>query len=413
MEPNETDRLATPGDGPLAGVRVLDLTAVLMGPHATQLLGDFGAEVIKVESPAGDTTRGIGPWRHPGMGAGFLHVNRNKRAIAIDLKAERGRDVLLRLARDADVVVYNVRPAAMKRLRLTYDVFAEVNPRIVYCGVYGYGQDGPYAAFPAYDDLIQGAIGLPELVGRVGDGTPRYVPIVFVDRAVGAAAVNAILAALYRRERTGRGQAVDVPMFETMVPYVLGEHMAGRTFEPPLGAVGYPRLMSRERRPFRTRDGYVCAVIYTDRHWRDFHALTGRAAAFAADPRVQSIGERTKHMAELGAELAAIFETDTTDRWIERLNAVDIPCMRLNTPESLMDDPHLRAVGYFQRFEHPSEGGTWQMRPAARFSEPVGDPPLPAPRHGQHTREVLAAAGYAEAEIDALIEAGAVRAETR
>jgi crotonobetainyl-CoA:carnitine CoA-transferase CaiB-like acyl-CoA transferase len=413
MTSNETDVRTDPGDGPLAGVRVLDLTSVLMGPYATQILGDFGADVIKVESPSGDTSRGIGPWRHPGMGGGFLHVNRNKRAIAIDLKNDAGRDVLLRLARDADVVVYNVRPAAMKRLRLTYEAFAEVNPRIVYCGVYGYGQDGPYASFPAYDDLIQGAIGLPDLVGRVGDGTPRYVPIVFVDRAVGSAAVNAILAALYRRERTGRGQAIDVPMFETMVPFVLGEHMAGSTFDPPLGPVGYARLLSRERRPFRTKDGHVCAVIYTDRHWRDFYALTGHEAAFAADPRVHSIGERTKHMADLGAELAAIFATDTTDAWLERLNAADIPCMRLNTPESLMADPHLRAIGYFEPFEHPSEGRTWQMRPAARFSEPGRAVPMPAPRHGQHTREVLAQAGYADAEIDALLAAGAVRAEAR
>jgi crotonobetainyl-CoA:carnitine CoA-transferase CaiB-like acyl-CoA transferase len=399
------------GGGPLAGLRVLDLTSVLMGPFATQLLGDMGADVVKVESPAGDTSRGVGPWRHPGMGGSFLHVNRNKRGICIDLKHDVGRALLLELARDADVLVYNVRPAAMRRLRLTWEDLAAVNPRIVYAGVFGYGQDGPYGEFPAYDDLIQGAIGLPALVGRVSDGTPRYVPVVFVDRAVGLAAVNAITAALYRRERTGRGQSVEVPMFETMVPFVLGEHMAGHTFVPPLGPIGYPRLLAPERRPFETLDGHVCAVIYTDRHWRSFYEITGRGAEFERDARVHSIGERTLHMAALCEELAGFFRTDTTERWLERLNAADIPCMRLNTPESLMTDPHLQAIGYLSPYDHPSEGPTLQMRPATTFSEPGRAAMLPAPRKGQHTREILAQAGYSADAIDALVAQRVVFAE--
>ena len=399
------------GGGPLAGVRVLDLTAVLMGPFATQLLGDMGADVIKVEPPRGDTSRGIGPMRSPGMGGSFLHVNRNKRAVCIDLKNEAGRDVLLALACKADVLVYNVRPAAMKRLRLTYEDLAAVNPRIIYAGVFGYGQDGPYAEFPAYDDLIQGAIGLPTLIGRVGDGVPRYVPLVFVDRAVGLAAVNSITAALFHRERTGRGQSIEVPMFETMVPFVLGEHMAGHTFDPPLGPVGYPRLLAPERRPYQTSDGYVCAVIYTDRHWQSFYELTGRSDEFARDPRVKTIGERTKHIAELCEESARHFRTDTTRNWLDRLNAADIPCMRLNTPESLLQDPHLEAVGYFERFEHPSEGTIWQMRPAVTSTEPARRQRLPAPRLGQHTREVLAEVGIDDEAAQRLARIGAVAGE--
>lgn len=399
------------GGGPLAGVRVLDLTAVLMGPFATQLLGDMGADVVKVEPPAGDTSRGIGPMQNPGMGPGFLHVNRNKRAICIDLKHDAGRDLLLELARTADVLVYNVRPAAMKRLRLTYEDLSAVNPRLIVAGVFGYGQSGPYADYPAYDDLIQGAIGLPALIGRVGDGVPRYVPLAFVDRTVGMAAVNAITGALYQRERTGRGQSIDVPMFETMVPFVMGEHLLGHTFVPSKGPIGYARLLAPERRPYRTRDGHVCAVIYTDRHWRSFYALTGRADRFDTDPRMRSIGERTTHIAQLCEESAGFFLTDTTANWMARLNEADIPCMRLNTPESLMTDPHLEAIGFFEAFAHPSEGTTWQMRPAAASSEPGRATMLPAPRFGQHTREVLREIGLADAAIDALVAAGTVRVE--
>ncbi len=401
-----------PDDGPLTGVRVLDLTSVLMGPYATQILGDMGADVIKVESPQGDTTRGIGPMRHPGMGAIFLHANRNKRSICLDLKADAGRDVLLELAKTADVLMYNVRPAAMKRLRLSYDDVRAVNPRIIHVGMFGYGQTGPYADHAAYDDLIQGAMGLPTLIGATGDGTPRYVPIVFVDRAVGIAAVNPVTAALYRRERTGRGQAIEVPMFETMVPLLLGEHMFGHTFVPPLGPMGYPRTLARERRPYQTSDGHVCAVIYTDKHWRSFYRLSGRDDAFAADARLRTISERTKHMSDLCEEVAAIFRTDTTDHWMARLGEADIPCMRLHSPESLMNDPHLAAVGFFERVEHPSEGEMIQMRqPVTTSGGTRVTARRFAPRLGEHTREVLREAGFDETRIDRLVEGRVIHGE--
>ena len=214
--------------GPLEGVRVIDLTSVLMGPFATQMLGDLGADVIKVEPLEGDVVRGIGPMRHAGMGGGFLHVNRNKRSIALDLKKPQALEVVLRLAETADVMGYNVRPQAMARLGLTYEALAARNPRLIYVGLVGFGQGGPYAGMPAYDDLIQGIIGLPTLIAQVGDGVPRYVPLAFVDRTVGVTAANAITAALYRREKSGIGQSIEIPMFETMVQFVLGEHMALR-----------------------------------------------------------------------------------------------------------------------------------------------------------------------------------------
>jgi crotonobetainyl-CoA:carnitine CoA-transferase CaiB-like acyl-CoA transferase len=395
--------------GPLAGVRVLDLTSVLMGPFATQLLGDMGADVVKVESPSGDTSRGIGPMRNPGMGAGFLHVNRNKRSVCIDLKNPAGREVLLDLAKGADILVYNVRPAAMRRLKLGYEDLVAVNPKIIYAGVVGYGQTGPYAALPAYDDLIQGVAGVPSLLATVSDGVPRYVPMAFVDRTVGLAAVNAITAALYQRERTGRGQSIEVPMFETMVPFVMGEHMAGQTFVPPLGPAGYPRLLAPERRPYQTSDGHVCALVYTDRQWRSFYEITGRGPAYDSDPRVVDIGVRTRHIGELCADNARHFITDTTANWLRRLNEVDIPCMPLNTLESLPTDPQLLASGFFETVDHPSEGRIVQMRLPATTSEPARSTMLPAPRLGEHTREILSEIGLDAARIDALAAAGAVR----
>ena len=276
--------------GPLHGIRIIDMTSVLMGPFASQALGDMGADVVKIEAPAGDLVRQIGPARHEGMGPIFLNANRNKRSVVLDLKRPEGVQALKRLLVDADVLMTNVRPQAMARLGLDYEVVSAINPRLVYAGLFGFGQDGPYAARPAYDDLIQGAVGIPSLVARVGDGTPRYVPVTMVDRTVGTTAVGAIAAALYRREKRGVGQSIEVPMFETMVPFVLGEHLAGESYDPPLGPAGYSRLLARERTPFPTRDGYVCALIYTDQHWRAFFRELGEPERFDADPRLADIG---------------------------------------------------------------------------------------------------------------------------
>ena len=392
--------------GALDGVQVIDLTAVLMGPFATQLLGDMGADVVKVEPPAGDTSRKVGAARHPGMAGGFLHVNRNKRAVVLDLKQALGREALLRLVERADVLVYNVRPQAMARLHLSYADVAAVNPRIIYVGMFGYGQGGPYAAKPAYDDLIQGAVGIPSLVAAVGDGVPRYVPVTMIDRTVGTAAVGHIAAALYRREKTGLGQAIEVPMFETMVPFVLGEHFAGHSFEPPLGPMGYSRLLARERTPFATSDGYVCALIYTDSHWRAFFTGLGQPARFAADPRLTDIGTRTAHIGELYAMIADIMRTRTSEAWLSLFEDADIPAMGLHTLASLRDDPHLAAVGYFETVEHPSEGAVIQMGHASTWSQSPPSTRRLAPRLGEHSVEVLTELGYSDAQIADLLARG-------
>ncbi|MEI7783133.1 MAG: CoA transferase [Betaproteobacteria bacterium] len=391
--------------GPLDGVRVIDLTSVLMGPFATQLLGDLGADVIKVEPREGDVVRGIGPMRHAGMGCGFLHVNRNKRSLALDLKKPQALDIILRLAETADVMVYNVRPQAMARLGLTYEALARRNPRLIYVGLVGFGQGGPYAGMPAYDDLIQGIIGLPSLIAQVGDGIPRYVPLAFVDRTVGVSAVNAITAALYRREKSGKGQSIEIPMFETMVQFVLGEHMAGSTFMPPEGPMGYSRQLAPERKPFPTANGHVCVVIYNDKQWRNFFALMGRLSEFESDPRFADIGSRTRHIGALNAIVAEVMRTRTTEEWLALLPQNDIPTMRLHTLETLMQDPHLLATGFFKEVTHPSEGPVVSMAIPGRWSESPPEMRYGAPGLGQHTAEVLCEAGFSADAIAHLAQA--------
>ncbi|HYD67341.1 CoA transferase [Azospirillum sp.] len=395
--------------GPLNGVRILDLTTVLMGPYATQILGELGADVIKVEPPQGDTVRGIGPMRHPGMGAIFLHANRGKRSIVLDLKQPEGRQALLDLARTADVLIYNVRPQAMARLGLSYAEVAEANPRIVYVGLFGYGQDGPYAAKPAYDDLIQGAVAIPTLFAASTGGEPRYVPATMVDRTVGLHAVYAVTAALFHRERTGEGQAVDVPMFETMTHFVQGDHMGGATFEPAEGPTGYPRLLAPQRRPYRTSDGHICALIYNDKQWRSFFDLIGRPDILDSDPRFADMDSRTRHIDELYGFVAEHLATRTTAEWMEALTRADIPVMRLHTLDSLLEDPHLTATGFFQVVEHPREGPIRSMAVPTRWSATPPAVERQAPALGEHSAEVLREAGYDDATIAALAERGVIR----
>lgn len=395
--------------GPLAGLRVIDMTSVLMGPYATLSLGDMGADIIKVESPDGDLVRQIGPARHAGMGAIFLNTNRNKRSIVLDLKQPEGRDVLLRLAAKADVLVTNVRPQAMERLGLGYEAVAAVNPRIVYAGLFGYGQDGPYAARPAYDDLIQGAALLPSLIAQATGGEPRYVPVALADRIVGLVGVGAVLAAIVHRERTGKGQRVDIPMFETMVGFVLGDHMGGLTFEPPLGAGGYARQLSPDRRPYRTSDGYVCALVYTDKQWRSFLRAIGREERFDTDPRLRDFPSRMAHIDALYAELGDIFAERSTAEWLALLQAADIPAMPLHDLDSVFEDPHLVATGFFRSHVHPSEGPIRSASPPASFSASERGPERQAPTLGEHTIEILAEAGFGQVEIDALLARKAAR----
>jgi len=395
--------------GPLTGVRIIDLTTVVMGPFATQILADLGADVVKVEPPEGDVLRQIAPMRHPGMGHIFLHHNRSKRSIVLDLKQPVGRKALLRLARTGDVLIYNVRPQAMRRLRLGYDDVTAVNPRIIYVGAYGYGEGGRYAGQPAYDDLIQGMAALPSVFADAGADRPRYVPTAIADRVTGLATVNAVTAALYCRERTGKGQAVEVPMFETLTQMVLGDHMCGRTFDPPVEPLRYERMLASQRAPYATQDGYVCVLVYNDKHWRSFFKLIGREEMFESDPRFSSQEARSRNIGEVYAFVAEHMAARTSAEWLRLLKEADIPVAPLNSVDDVIDDPHLDESGFFVMAEHPTEGRLRMMAMPGAWSQTPPGALRPAPRLGEHSVEILREAGYGGAEIETMIASGVTR----
>lgn len=389
--------------GPLHGIRVLDLTTVVMGPYACQLMGDYGADVVKIESPDGDVMRLSGPMKNPGMGHLFMSTNRSKRSVVIDLKTPDGRDLLLRLARQADILLYNIRPQAMARLGLGYEDLRAVNPRLVYVGAFGFSQRGPYGARPAYDDLIQGMSGIPWLSLKAGSAEPHYAPVILADRIVGLQVAFAAMAALRHRDLSGKGQRVDVPMFESLLTIVLGEHLAGSLFEPAIGESGYQRSLAHNRRPHRTRDGYICTLVYTDKHWRSFFAAIGQANMFETDTRFSSQNERLKHINEVYGYLAGVLATRTTSEWLDVLTAVDIPAARMNSLDDVVDDVHLHAIGYFRTFEHPTEGPIKDVAIPTEWSVTQPEPSRHAPALGEHTVEVCREAGLDAQIIDDLL----------
>ena len=393
--------------GPLAGLRVLDLSSVLMGPYATQILGDYGAEVIKVEAPAGDLIREIKPTRSEGMGAMYLNTNRSKESIILNLKTEAGREALLRMVRDSDVLLTNVRPRKMDRLGLTWDALTEANPQLIYAALVGFDQQGPYAGRPAYDDLIQGGVCIPHLFERAGQ-QPAYVPAAICDRIVGMSAVNAILAAVIERGRSGQGQKVEIPMFETMLSMILADHLGGLTFVPPLDEGGYKRHLSPDRKPYATKDGYVCALIYNDGHWERFFREIGQPEMPKADPRYATFAARMEHIDEVYAELGALMKTRTTAEWLDLFDRADVPALPMHSFASVLEDPHLVETGFFQEIDHPTEGHIRQMAVPAAFSRTPAEPERLAPVMGADGARVLGRMGFSEEEIAALADSGAL-----
>jgi len=391
--------------GPLNGVRIIDVTTVVLGPWATQTLGDLGADIIKVEPPEGDTTRRLGPARHPGMGAFFLACNRNKRSVVLDLKQQAGRAALLKLASSADAMLHNFRPAPAARLGLDYASFRAVNPRLVYCATYGFRARGPYGEKPAYDDVIQAASGLSMLQASVV-GEPRYVPTIVADKTSSLTVLSSVLAALFHRERTGEGQAVEVPMMESVVAYVMVEHLYGETFIPPIDTVGYKRILARWRRPFQTKDGYLAVVPYTDQHWRTFFEIAGRPD-LRSDPRFKSLESRLANIEALYEELGKIVATRNSADWLEALERANVPATIVNTLESLFTDPQLEATGFWKTVEHPTEGTLRMPDIPATYSQTPGDIRRLQPRLGEHSIEVLSEAGFSRPEIDAMLASGA------
>jgi crotonobetainyl-CoA:carnitine CoA-transferase CaiB-like acyl-CoA transferase len=389
--------------GPLAGVRVLDLTAVVVGPVCTQTLADHGAEVIKIEPPEGDLLRTLGG-KSPsgGMAAKFLAFNRNKRSLALDMKSADGRAIMAQLVARSDVLVANIRPPALARLGLAYADCAALNPRLIYCSLVGFGQRGPYRAKPAYDTIIQGSTGVAACYERA-TGEPRYVPMVMADHIVGLIAVQQIAMALFHRERTGAGQSIEVPMFENMAAFVLSEHLYLRSFEPPLGGTGDPRVINPEAKPLPTKDGHICISANTNAQAFGFFEAIGRPE-LKDDPRFCSIAARFAHVQDYFELRATALASRTTAEWLAIFDRLDVPAMPYHTFESLLEDPHLAAVGLISEVAHPTEGRIRNVGVPNRWSDAVREDYLPPPKIGQHSVEILQEIGYSAERIGALVE---------
>ncbi len=376
-----------------------------MGPLAGQILGDYGADVIKVEALDGDLMRANGVSRNPGMSSIFQSINRNKRSVAVDLKNPEGRKLFLKLAAGVDVVVHNMRIAAIERLGLGYEAVRAVNPQVLYCAATGFGQDGPHHAKPCFDDITQAASGLASLVRRE-TGTAGYVPAMIADKTAGLSLVNALLAALFHRERSGQGQYVEVPMFETLVAFNLAEHMGGMAFEPQLGPAGYGRIIGG-RKPVPTTDGYAAILPYSPAQWDKLFRRIGREDIIAK----YDFSDRYKLNAtvrQLYAELHAIGPSRSTGEWMAICEELDLPSTPVYELEDLPEHPHLKAVGLFQEADQPGEGRVRYMRPPARFEGSPAGVRMLAPHLAQDTAEVLGEFGYSAADIAALEAGGAV-----
>ena len=357
--------------GPLEGVTVVDLTTVLSGPYATLLLADLGADVVKVESPEGDILRRVGTAPTTSMGPLFMAVDRNKRAICLDLKAAGAQPVLGRLLDHADLVIHNMRPDAARRIGVDPDAARSNRPRLIHVSVLGFGSEGPYAKLPAYDDVIQAASGFVS-VQSGDDGRLSYARSLIADKTAGLLAFGAASAALVQRERTGEGCAVEVPMFEAFASFMLLEHLYGLTFDPPTGPSGYPRMLAKDRRPFKTADGWLSVVFYNDRHWRAFFDIVGRPE-LANDPRFADHRSRTSNSGPLYALVAEAMASRSSGEWMEVLRSLDVPAMPVNTIEALLTDEHLVKVGFFSTIDHPTEGRYTHVRNPLRFSSGLVD----------------------------------------
>lgn len=391
---------------PLENTLVVEMGSVVLAPYAAQVLADMGAEVIKVEPLAGDNTRRLGITKNKGMGALFLNCNRGKKSLALDLKHPDGIAALRRVLGKADVLIHNMRDSAAQRLGIGYGQLAEANPALVYCSAYGYGATGRYAARPAYDDVIQAGCGMAALRGRI-DGKPSYAPTIVADKTTALFSVIGIMGALMRRAVTGKGEQMEIAMFETMVHYMSIEHLGGFSFEPPAGPGGYARLLNDFRRPHKTKDGFMAVLPYTAAQWKAFFDGAGRPEVLQ-DPRFCDDAGRTENIDAIYEVVSTILPARTNAEWAALCTQADIPHSPVNDIGDLVADPHLADTGFWHHVNHPTEGAMLTPSFPVRYGGPQGDatPAGPAPLLGQHTLEVLQSAGYTREQADALVASG-------
>lgn len=382
---------------PLKGIRVVDASSIIYGPYAGQILGDYGAEVIKVEPPEGDSTRHTGPAVERGMASLFLSSNRNKRSVVLDLKQKNAREAMHAILASADVFIHNIRPQKLHALSLEPDLVRKLNPKIIYASLTGFGSNGPYAGKPAYDDIIQGLSGSAELMHQL-TGKPTYMPTILADKVSAVIAANAILSALYARGQNGEGCEVEIPMFESMVAFTLIEHQYGRVFDPPKDQTGYPRVLTPSRKPFRTLDGYVCMLPYSTNQWKSFFAFCG-VPHYAEDPRFSTMSARTENIQALYDIAAKYISERSTQEWLQACETLEIPAGPINTIDDVLGDEHLNHSGFFTSHNDPIMG-TIKMPGVSATFDGVRPTIKLAPRLGEHTRQVLSDVGIASSLID-------------
>jgi crotonobetainyl-CoA:carnitine CoA-transferase CaiB-like acyl-CoA transferase len=401
---SDPKQLANEATGPLKGIRILDLTSVVFGAYATQMLGDQGAEVIKLEDPGsgrgdgGDIMRWAGhvPQECPrDLGPIFLTINRNKRSVLMDMKDESQRPFLEALIKSCEVFATSIRYEGLKRLGLAYEDVKAIRPDVVYVHAAGYGSEGPYAGEPAYDDLIQSASGLADLMPRVdGNPAPRILPTLVADKVSGLFMCQAITAGLLHRERTGEGQFIEVPMLECVTSFNLVEHLYDHAFEPPVGQWAYQRVANPNRKPYKTKDGYIGLLPYTDKQWDQFFAAAGMADTFGKDPRFSDYATRARNISELYALVGEVCESKTTQEWLDLLKPLSIPVVKTARLDDLPQDEHLKAVGFFQQYRHPHAGLYNAIKPPVKFTGSPSNIRHHPPRLGENTDEVKAEMGF-------------------
>lgn len=395
-------------EAPLKGIKVIDASSILMVPYCTRLLADMGAEIIKVETISGDNTRYIGPSVNKGMAAVFLNINRNKKSISVDLKSADGRLIIYKLIKKSDVFVSNIRKASLERLKLTHTDFIKINPKIITANAVGFSSKGPYAGLPAFDDTIQAISGMAAYQETYSD-QPSYTSGATADKVTGLMLGMSILSALFNREKNGEGTELEVPMMETMVDFTLVEHLYGYNFLPPKAPPVYPRQSSPNRKPYKTLDGYIAVLPYSDDQWLRFFSII-KKENILKDPKFSSLESRNQNIDELYKILSEELKKRNTSYWIKNLREQDIPATKVNFPKDLFEDEHLERTNFFKVQDHPTEGKLLYPSFPVEFNEDeTSSESLHAPSLGENTKEILTDLGYSEFEIESFVSKGTVK----
>ena len=391
--------------GILSGIRIVDMGSIVMGPYATQILADLGADVIKIENTGGDLMRYAGKSPTPLMGGVYMQCNRNKKSVELNLADELSREAVNKLIATADVFFTNIRLGGLERLGFDYESVKTIKSDIIYVHGVGYGSDGAYAGRPAYDDLVQAASGVGSLLQESGTcEEPRYLPSIIADKTTALHAAYAMLAALYHREKTGEGQFVEVAMLESFVSFMMVETLYGHSFVPPQGPMAYSRCVNPNRKPFQTKDGYLGIVPYKDEQWVGMFEMAGRPE-LGDDPRFATFQSRTENITALYGAVAEATKSKTTAEWVELLHEAQIPYMPVQSMYEVLEDEHLKSINFFEKREHPTEGTYINVKHPVTFEKtPATAVYIDPPQIGQHNAEVLAELGYSEEEIKAMAD---------